>query len=94
MQLLDEAVALRASDPGRAVLDALQLQEQFERLLIGPAAVFPAVVREQSFDAQALLLAPRQAGLGGLQPTLAYARNESTKNASTAASSLVCYPSI
>ena len=59
MQPLDEAVALRASAPGPAVLDALELQEQFERMLIGPAAVFPAVVREQSFDAQTLLFEVR-----------------------------------
>ena len=45
--------------PGPAVLDALELQEQFERMLIGPAAVFPAVVREQSFDAQTLLFEVR-----------------------------------
>lgn len=41
------------------MLDAFQSQEQFERKLIGPAAILPAIVREQGFDAQAQLLDAR-----------------------------------
>jgi hypothetical protein len=39
VQPFDEAIALRSPDTGRAMLDAFQLQEQFERMLIGPAAI-------------------------------------------------------
>lgn len=46
VQPFDEAIALRSPDTGRAMLDAFQLQEQFERMLIGPAAILPAIVRE------------------------------------------------
>lgn len=59
VQPFDKAVIWRSADTGCAMLDAFQLQEQFERMLSGPAAIFPAIVREQGFDAQALLLEAR-----------------------------------
>lgn len=46
VQPFDEAIALRSPDMDRAMLVAFQLQEQFEWMLIGPAAILPAIVRE------------------------------------------------
>jgi hypothetical protein len=44
MQALDDAVRLRALDPGGAVLDLFELQEQLVRLLVGLAAELAAVM--------------------------------------------------
>lgn len=37
VEALDDAVGLRTLHPGRAVLDLLQLQEEFVGVLVGPA---------------------------------------------------------
>lgn len=43
VEALDDAVRLRPLHPGRAVLDLLQLEEQFVRVLVGPSAELAAV---------------------------------------------------
>lgn len=51
VQALDVAVGLRAADLSGAVLDIFQLQEQFIRVAVRAATVFPAVVGEYGVDA-------------------------------------------
>ncbi len=51
VQALEVAVGLLAADLGGAVLDVFQLQEQFVRVAVRAAAVFPAVVGEHGVDA-------------------------------------------
>ena len=46
VQALDEAVGLGPADPGGAVFDLLDLEEQLKGMTLGPAAVFPAIVAE------------------------------------------------
>jgi hypothetical protein len=56
MQTLDNAVGLRTLDPRRAVLDFLELQEQFVGMLIGPPAELadsPATTCESPLSAGA-----------------------------------------
>jgi hypothetical protein len=56
MQTLDNAVGLRTLDPRRAVLDFLELQEQFVGMLIGPPAKLadsPATTCESPLSAGA-----------------------------------------
>ena len=50
VEALDDAVRLRPLDPGGAVLNGLQLQEQFVGMLVGAAAEFPAIVRQDNVD--------------------------------------------
>lgn len=50
VEAFEESVALRASDLGRAVRDAFELQEQFVRVLVGSAAELAAIVREHGLD--------------------------------------------
>ena len=56
VQALDEAVALRSSDPGGAMFDALQLKEEFVRVPVRPAAELPAVVAQDGGDLRIMLL--------------------------------------
>lgn len=42
------------------MLDAVQLQEQFERMVIGASAVLAAVVREHCFDRLPMCFEERQ----------------------------------
>jgi hypothetical protein len=56
MEVLDDAVRLRALDAGLAVLDALKLQEQLVGMTIGPAAELAAVVGEHGLDLDAVRL--------------------------------------
>ena len=50
VEALDDAIGLRAADLCRPVLDLLDLQEEFVRVLVGPAAEFPAIVRQHRLD--------------------------------------------
>jgi hypothetical protein len=50
VKALGDAVGLRPLDPRGAVLDLLKLQEQLVRVLVGAAAVFPAIVRKNHLD--------------------------------------------
>lgn len=51
VQALDVAVGLRTADLGRAAFDFLQLQEQFEGMMVWSTAIFPTVVRKHGVDA-------------------------------------------
>ena len=59
MQPFDDAVGLRALDPGGAVLDLFELQKQLVGMLIGPAAELAAVVGEHGVDLGVVLLEGR-----------------------------------
>lgn len=59
MQALDDAVGLRPLDPGLAVLDALELQEQLVGMLVGPAAELAAVVAQRRVHRPAVRLEGR-----------------------------------
>ena len=50
MESFDEAVALRSSDLSGAMLDFLELQEEFVGMLLSTAAEFPPVIAEDRFD--------------------------------------------
>lgn len=50
VQTFDEAVALRPSHLGGAVFDALELQEQFVGVAVGPAAELASVVAQDGGD--------------------------------------------
>lgn len=56
MQAFDDAVRLRALDPGGAVLDLLQLEEQLVGVLVGSSAELATVVGEHRIDLGALRL--------------------------------------
>lgn len=50
VEAFEVAVALRAADPGGAVSDAFELEEELVGVLVGPAAEFAAVVGKDGFD--------------------------------------------
>ena len=50
VQAFNEAVALRAANQGRPMLDAFKLEEQFVRVLVRATAKFASVVRENRLD--------------------------------------------
>jgi hypothetical protein len=60
VQALDKAVGLRAFDPGGAVLDVLELEEQLVGMLVRPAAELAAVVAEDRGDPGLVLFEGRQ----------------------------------
>src|SRR5512146_1835442 len=51
VQPFDKAVALWSPDLRGPVLDLFQLQEEFVRMVVGPTAKLPAIVREDGGDA-------------------------------------------
>ena len=53
VQALDDAVGLRPLDPGLAVLDALELEEQLVGMAVGPAAELAAVVESTAYRVRA-----------------------------------------
>lgn len=46
VQTLGDAIALRPTNLGRAVFDFFKLQEELERMMVGPAAILATVVRQ------------------------------------------------
>ena len=59
VQAFDDAVRLRSPDPGGAVLDLFQLQEQLVGMPVGPAAELAAVVGQHGLDPGLVLLEGR-----------------------------------
>ena len=53
---LDEAIGLRPADPGGAVLDVLELQEELVGVAVRPAAVRAPVVAQDGPHLHAVLL--------------------------------------
>ena len=60
VQPLDETVGLRPPDPGGAMLDLLELEEQLVGVAIGPAAGLAAIVRQHGGDLGSVRLEARQ----------------------------------
>jgi len=61
MEAFDNAVGLWPLHTGLAVLDALELQEQFVGMAVGPAAELSTVVAERGLDGHAVRTAAREA---------------------------------
>ena len=60
MEAFNETVALRTAYLRGSMLDGFELQEQFVRVVIGPAAELAAMVREDGLDARLIRLEVRQ----------------------------------
>jgi hypothetical protein len=63
VETFHNAITLRSADLRRAMLNLLELKEELEWVLVGPAAILPTVVAQDRVDMGAMLLEEGQDSL-------------------------------